>query len=371
MLSPMIVTRPTANAHPPARPRRRAFTLVELLVVIGIIALLVAILLPALAGARRAANTVTCAANLRTILQAMHLYASQNNGAIPGSAHTTARFLFRNIDTGLGNTTVFNDNNCPEIIQVFDWASPIARIMRLGFPEGATTAQRVARYEYLRDAGPFRCPENELLSTAFDAPAFRDGRIVSYNTAIGFLVVRNPVINNIPRGRDGVTHGRLEWNPPTNYKVRISQVGNPARKLYLADGARYSNSGTRPDASIAVFSSYGGAFGDQGACQRFSNSWDRSKAPGNQPHPSTPGDFDARLYAFRHGARTPGGKAGAYKLNAGFFDGHVETIGDIEFANPEIWFPRGSEVAATRSQMHNDVINRYFNGQERNPWIVP
>ncbi|MFQ5490948.1 MAG: type II secretion system protein [Phycisphaerae bacterium] len=65
------------------KDRYRGFTLIELLVVVSIIALLMAILLPSLKGARRQAKQVVCAARLRSIGQGLWNYWTENNGRVP------------------------------------------------------------------------------------------------------------------------------------------------------------------------------------------------------------------------------------------------------------------------------------------------
>jgi len=100
--------------------RNKGFTLVELLVVIGIIALLISILLPSLNRARETANRVKCANNLKQIGLAISLYTNENHGAYPRTYYAP------------GNTLAYDSSS--NGASCFD---PFARIPPAGTPTTA------------------------------------------------------------------------------------------------------------------------------------------------------------------------------------------------------------------------------------------
>lgn len=85
-------------------PHRKGFTLVELLVVVGIIATLIAILLPALNRARDQARRVQCSAYLRGIGESVLMYAGENKGSIPNVlSNTTITYSGMTVDPAFGD----------------------------------------------------------------------------------------------------------------------------------------------------------------------------------------------------------------------------------------------------------------------------
>src|SRR5436190_910354 len=98
----------------------RAFSLIELLVVIGIIAILISILMPTLNKTREAAKTIKCQAQLRQMGQAIYAYANSNHGLTPAwsSTHNWPDDPFANTDP--------NGPGWPVLLMPYTGVNPIS-----------------------------------------------------------------------------------------------------------------------------------------------------------------------------------------------------------------------------------------------------
>ena len=364
---------PSSSPADAPASRRSAFTLVELLVVIGIIALLVSILLPTLHKAKEAANTAACLANLRAIGQGMLMYAQENNNSIVGSPLTSGQYLWTDSGSTPSAAPGVTNSACPPpCMDYYDFIGPLGQTMKLSLPDTTSTATRFKAYRELKQ---FKCPSAEGITAtkAYTTVDVEPGQMLSYCTAMGFLL---PPFRGSAYSGLAAMPGTPYWTVPAGYGPKLNRIGPGSAKIFAADAGRWtrSNDPTGPTFSITLdvdSPHLYTPFSDFGAFCGASKSLDRSAASGG----TAAAKFDARIFGYRHGTRSSGRLAGDYRFNAVFFDGHAECLDDMTGANPSLWLPTNTTIpnpAATLGStypcVYPDAAAKYISST---PYVVP
>jgi prepilin-type N-terminal cleavage/methylation domain-containing protein len=190
---------------------RKAFTLVELLVVIGIIALLVAILMPALTRARDQAVRVQCMNNVRQLLLGCHMYVNDNK-----------------------QNWIFSNWLSQEGTQPLGWLYKLPNYSRPEHVEGS------ALYPYLKTREPYHCP--------IDNPPYLHGtthNLTSY------------LMNGAANG-----YGKLAANnrDPIYYKITKFPI-NVVAFWEAPDNEGWNDGSSTPDERMTLRHGKGASFG--------------------------------------------------------------------------------------------------------------
>ena len=177
-------------------PRNHAFTLVELLVVIGIIALLISILLPSLQKARESATSLKCLSNLKSIGQLTYIYTAEQDGSLP-----------------VGDWLPFGEFPAPSLARETSWDFLLRAILSQsdGTRAGVSSTS---------DKTVFACPEAEVSNETND----RDG-ILHYGS--------HPRLMGRYYRKDWAYSGTVK-KPP----YKLGQVGDSSGTMLYGDATQ-------------------------------------------------------------------------------------------------------------------------------------
>jgi len=323
----------------PFRHRRRsvrAFTLVEVLIAIAVLSVLLGMLIPTLAAARRTARSAVCQANERNLIMGVAAWTADRKGSLPGPNSTG--LAFRGKVTDILKMTGDTTSTTPT--STFDWISPVmGDALRLSTNRAERTWQIFDR---------LACPESRTMNTrmwppgARTLPDFDDFkrvfikrgfRQISYLASAPFLY-RGP----------GYSRYKFETYPfagpavvPDFYIPQMDKVGaSPSRKIFFADGTRYLASKNTLDFDLSPKPEYYGSFTSSSPIYEGSTAYGRAKAGAG---------FDA----VRAGSRRmyPANRNLSYRhngaMNAAFFDGHVASLDEkASKRDASLWYPTGS-----------------------------
>jgi prepilin-type N-terminal cleavage/methylation domain-containing protein/prepilin-type processing-associated H-X9-DG protein len=275
----------------PCQSQRKAFSLVELLVVIGIIAVLIALLLPALSAARHSANQTRCQSNLNQLITALMLYVQNNNdwmvnyewertytsGNGYGSMPPYDPYTWLNYpgwaDVFPSDSSILGQYTDPQYGSCYNPNSPVSQIWG-----------RVPNIN-----SPWLCPE------AYDFD-IAQGNSIDVNYALdgdNYPAIGIYIANTIdPPG--------MAFGPVNQWK--LSQVHSPSRMLAFVD-----STSERFGPGDPTFDFYGNTL---------------------YPQPGAPATWEGgqQECEYNHFIRHPGNVT-----NASFLDGHVEALHNTMF----------------------------------------
>ncbi|MEM7576582.1 MAG: type II secretion system protein [Planctomycetota bacterium] len=200
------------HATPDAAPRRPGFTLLELLVVIGIIAVLVAILLPVLGSGREAAKATVCLSNMRQLGTATTSYMLDNSRRYPQPAQINSNTVAAISAEQSGSALWFN---------ALDYY--LAQ-QNLDYQRGNTGERNYVQFK--QDPVWLELPD-DLPGTD---PDRRNQQTYKMNAYFG--------VNNL------TTNNRVAPNPPDFRFIRANEIPSPAETVLIFDGRAFDTPST-------------------------------------------------------------------------------------------------------------------------------
>lgn len=329
------------------------FTLIELLVVVSVISLLIGILLPAMGTAFRQAASTVCQANQRQILTGMLAWSTSNRDQIPGI--NTSGLQISNM-TNTGDAVRLASERADTPTQTLDWISPsLGDVLPYNRTERLfgilstyrcpSQREQVPVWTGSSDAGTVEAVNlvnrgaERPYATSYLMPIVWQLYGISENAATGGL-------GSLTVTRWGYTGAyRGTASPPSSYSPFITRVGEPARKAAFADGFRFFDQNLSV-ADIDCRININPTTSSPGALGAFCSSgpiFSRERAYGTR--------LDTRKrnipMSFRHDLR----------MNAAFFDGHVESLSEKAARNPTYWYPSGSRLGSNSNDIEAEALN--------------